>query len=450
MRRLVVAWLIATTAWAAAPEKLPGQEVVTRRTTSKDLELPFERFVTGNGLVVLLSPDATVNQVVVDLTFAAGALYEPDKKNGLAHLAEHALSAGETPDTDYRAMLESRGALEFNGSTTPDSLSYRLIVPPEELPLALWANADRLGTLPGLLTAESVERHRRIVLQERLLRLEDASYGRSEQVLMARLFPGAHPLHQGVLGTPTSLASITPEDVRAFARRYLVPANAILTITGNFEPRVAREWIDKTLGRLPPGKPADAPIATPALVSDLKVKIDEHVSRRPRVTMAWPLELALDEYTESLALGAVLLSIYTDGLIGMSVSAEVLEFRDSAVFILSVTMPHAVDMAEAHGNAEVIYRFLAAAPMPVDLVVATQHAIDRDLMAALTWPARRASLLTRLERFPPRTMPGVSPTERHWKLTPEAIKTRAAIALKGARLVVQARPIRPLPPKVKK
>ncbi|GMU58973.1 MAG: hypothetical protein AMXMBFR34_07360 [Myxococcaceae bacterium] len=442
----MVAALAATLASAGEP----GQEVVGRRSTSRDLALEYERYVVPNGLVVLLSPDPSVNQVVVDLGFAAGALYEPQQRNGLAHLTEHALSSGDTPDTDYRALLESRGALDFNGLTTPDWLSWRLVVPPEELPLALWVNADRLGTLPGLLTPEVLARHRRIVQQERLLRLEDVAYGRSEQVLMARLFPRTHPLHQGVLGTPTSLESSSVEDVRAFAARYLVPANGVLTITGNFDPKVAREWIDKTLGRLPPGQPADAPAATPALSSGLKVKIDEHVSRRPRVTMAWPLEAAIDEYTESLALGAILLSIYSAGLIGMSVDAELLEFRDSAIFVLNVTMPYAVDMEEAGANAEVIFRFLVAAPMPVDLVVATQHAIDRDLMMALSSPPRRAGLLNRLERFPPRAMPGVPPTERHWKLTAEAIQRRAAIALKGARLTVQARPIRPLPPREKK
>ncbi|MCC6332624.1 MAG: insulinase family protein [Myxococcales bacterium] len=442
--------LVAAQASAAEPLTQPGQEVVGRRSTSGALALEYERYVTANGLVVLLSPDPSVNQVVVDLGFAAGALYEPQQRNGLAHLTEHALSTGDTPDTDYRAMLEGRGALDFNGLTTADWLSWRLIVPPEELPLALWANADRLGTLPGLLTPEALARHRRIVQQERLLRLEDSAYGRSEQVLMARLFPRTHPLHQGVFGTPSSLEAIGVEDVRAFAARYLVPANGVLTITGNFDPKVAREWIDKTLGRLPPGQAAQAPPATPALPGMLKVKIDERVSRRPRVTMAWPLEAALDEYTEALALGATLLSIYSDELIGLSVDAELLEFRDSAIFILNVTMPHAVDLEEAEANAEVIFRFLAAAPMPVDLVVATQHAIDRALMTALSSPPLRAGLLNRLERFPPRAMPGVPPTERHWKLTAEAIQTRAARALKGARLTVQARPSRPLPPKVKR
>lgn len=445
LRTLLVVLLGGAVSAAAEQAKLPGQEVVARRTTSKDLALPVERWVAANGLVVLFSPDASAHQVVVDLTFNAGALYEPEQKSGLAHLTEHALSSGDTPETNYQAMLEARGALDFNGSTTPDRLTWHVVVPPEELPLALWANADRLGTLPALVTAEGLARHRRIVLQERLLRLEDAAYGKSQIAMMARLFPAGHPLHLGVFGTPTTLERITPDDVRTFASTLLVAKNAVLTVSGKFEPQVAREWIERTVGRLPSGAPAEAPAATPPLRSNMKVMISEAIARRPRVTFAWPLAQPLEEMTEALSFGALLLSIYADGFIGMNVAANVVEFRDGALFVLDVTMPHAVDMQEAGGNAEVVYRFLASTLMPPDLVAATFHAIDRLYLTTLASPVLRASLLTELERHPPNATPGYLPTERHWRLTPISIQTRAAIALKGGRLILQVRPTRPLP-----
>lgn len=430
--------------------RLPGQEVVGRRTKSKDLELSVDRWVTKNGLTVLLSPDPRVNQVVVDLTFNAGAIYEPEKKNGLAHLVEHALSAGDTPGTDYRAMLEARGGFDFNGATTFDQLSYHVIVPPEELPLALWANADRLGTMPGALTEEALARHRRIVIQERLQRIDDAVYGPADTATIARLFPANHPLHQGVLGTVATLESVTVADVRTYAAKYLVPANGILTITGNFDPAVAKEWVEKTLGKLPPGARADDVAATPRVPNDVKAWVTEPLSRRPRVTLAWTLSKPLEELTEALAFGALLLTIYADGFVGMDVRAQFEEFLGGAIFVLQVTMPHAVDKGEAGGNAEVVYRFLARSPMPVDLVAATFHAWDREFMSRLASPPALAAMLTRMEHLPPLAVQGYSFTERHWRLTPDQIQQLSAAALKGSRVTIQARPTRPLPPRVKR
>lgn len=443
----VVAWVAGLA--LAAPPKLPGQEVATRRTTTADFAYPVERWVAPNGLVVLMSPDPAVHQVVVDLTFNAGALYEPATKSGLAHLTEHALSSGDSPDTDYRALLEASGALEFNGSTTPDHLAWRLVVPPEALPLALWANAERLGTLPAQLTPEALARHRRIVLQERLMRLGDAAYGSAEVAIMARLFPAGHPLHLGVLGTPSTLQAITVEDVRAFAATFLVPKNAVLTLTGRFEPAVAKDWVGRTLGRLPPGAPAAPPPATPTLGEDVKVKIAEALGRRPRVSLAWTLDQPFDEVNEALTFGAALLAVYTDGLVGMRVAADFVRYRAGALFVLNVTLPHEVDMLEAGGNAEVVYRFLSKVPMPVDLVVTTFHVLDRLTLARLASPAQRAALLTDLERNPPSVVQGYSPLDRHWRLTPLSLQAQAASALKGGRLTLQVRPTRPLPRKAK-
>src|SRR5437870_3479781 len=121
-RGVVGLWCLLST-WAWAQQEI---RVVPRRSTAADLTPRFERYVTGNGLVVLLSPDSRANSVVVDLSFAAGALYQPPGKAGLAHLVEHVFSSGSTPETDYRGMLERRGTLGFNAFTNLDRMSFRV------------------------------------------------------------------------------------------------------------------------------------------------------------------------------------------------------------------------------------------------------------------------------------------------------------------------------------
>ena len=136
-----------------------------RRTSDKDLEVPVQRLVLPNGLVVLLAPDPAATGVWVRMSYRAGTLYEPPGRSGLAHLVEHVFFNGPTPETDYAAILDRRRARHFNALTNAEELAFDVLVPPEELPLALWCVADRTASVPPAIDAAMVERHRKIALQ---------------------------------------------------------------------------------------------------------------------------------------------------------------------------------------------------------------------------------------------------------------------------------------------
>ena len=165
------------------------------------------------------------------------------------------------------------------------------------------------------------------------------------------------------------------------------------------------------------------------------------------VTLAWTLDDPRTELTEALEFGSLLLTIITDGFIGMEVSAAYLEFSAGGVFMLQVTMPHATDKGEAWGNADVVFRYLTAELMPKELVGATLLAWDQNQMAQLESSEGRASLLTSMEVAPREALKGLSPSERHWAITPRHLKDVAGAALSGKPVVIQSRPTRPLPPK---
>jgi secreted Zn-dependent insulinase-like peptidase len=431
--------LVALTAFAG----LPGQTVVERRTRPKDLQCAIERYATDNGVTVLLSPDSTTQQVFVDFSFAAGALYQPADKPGLAHLVEHLAATGDTPEVDYQGLLERRGALGFNAFTTLDRMSFRVAVPPEELPLALWVAADRLGCGLGRIDQAALERSKAIVTQEMLLRVDDVPYGATHVALLSRLFPPTHPLHYGVIGTSASVLKVQLADVQQFAARYLVAANGILTVTGNFDPKVAREWIAKTVAKLPPGERAAPPPAIGKLPPAANLLVTESVARRPRVTMGWRLENVLPETAAALRFGALLVSLY-EGFLGMRVAAEFAEFQGGAVFILSVTMPGGAEPTEALNNAEVVFRFLTRSMMPADVLAAVAHALDRYYLKIQASPAALASFLADAETHPAGAG-DVPVQEQQWTLTPVQVQEFSQNALSGPMLRIRSKPLRPLP-----
>src|SRR5436305_12857734 len=112
--------LVALAAWPAAAIDHRGEG---RKTNARELSVDVQRFELPNGLVVLLAPDPTVSSVMVETTFRAGTLYEPRGRSGMAHLVEHLMATGPTPDTDYAAMLERRGSRLLNASTDFETMA---------------------------------------------------------------------------------------------------------------------------------------------------------------------------------------------------------------------------------------------------------------------------------------------------------------------------------------
>ena len=224
----------------------------------------------------------------------------------------------------------------------------------------------------------------------------------------------------------------------------------MLVITGRFDPAVAREQIELTLARLPAGERAGEPARTAALRASAVAEVVEGTARRPRVTLAWALEEPLREQTEALSFGALLLTLMTNGFIGMGVKAELYEYTRGALFVLEVTLPHVADRVEALGNAEGILRYLSRALFPRELIAPTYQAVDRLLMMRLASASGLASLLTRMETLPSEPVLGVPFTERHWQLGSTEIQEIAKRALAAPRLTLISMPTRPLPLRVPK
>jgi zinc protease len=441
MRRILIAAAIAV---AVAPAARGSVLEDARKITPRQLSVEVERLELANGLVVLLAPDPSVSSVAVWMSFRAGSIYEPPGKSGLAHLAEHVMASGPTPDTNYAAILEERRARHFNASTGFDAMTFEAIVPSEELPAALWVAADRLGALPALVDGAVVERHRRVVQQERAVRNVDAPYGLVDEHLFRRLYAAPHPLRGGVIGVPSELATVGAEDVRRFVSDLLVPANAVLVVAGAFDPAEARRLVADGFGRLPGGhraRPPATPPPPPALV-DLK---EEPLSRRPRVTLAWRFPRIAHEDAVALQLGAQLLSYMTDGAWGMEIAAGVEEYAGESLFTMELTVPYDEPMRVVHDDADGFLRMLTHKEMPLDFMIAANLALDRAAMFRLDALGGRAAALARFELLASAGRQLGDHLAWHWQLDGSVLRDTARTYLRGAKVVLHARPTRPKP-----
>jgi predicted Zn-dependent peptidase len=414
-----------------------------RRTRTADLAPPIDRAQLANGLTLVLSPDPSSSVVVLDVAFLAGTIFEPQGKSGLAHLVEHLLASGSAPAVDYGHLLAARGCVDFNASTTPDLMTFHAVLPPAELPVGLWVSVDRLVSRPPTIDAEEVRRNLRIVGEERALRVEDVAYGIGFEALLGAMFPAPHPMHGMVLGVPAELATVTADEVRAFASRYLVPANGIVTITGNFDPATARALVEQTLGRLPGGARAVAPVFYPA-DSPHRLTAPEPRSRRPRATFAWRLAELPRDLANVLHFGALLLQVYTDGALGMNVDASFEEFFGYGMFVVNVTLDHEASKTEAYEQAEGLLRYITKGISLDEIFGATLLLRDRMVLSALDGPVTRAAMLSRFEA----TAAGedlAKVNEGHWALMPRDVPELTGKLLAKGRFVLHARPLDPRP-----
>jgi len=253
------------------------------------LTIAFDTFVLENGLPVILHVDRSSPLVAVDVWYHVGSKDESPGRTGFAHLFEHLMFMGSrnAPYPAFDAIMESWGG-HNNGTTSNDRTNYYEIGPRNLLETFLWLEADRLATLPDVITDEELERQRKVVQNERRQSYENRPYGRAELVVPEAMYLPNHPYHWPTIGSHADLEAATVADVRAFFESFYRPSNASLVIAGDFDPAAARALVEKYFGWQPKRpRPTRAPQpATPVLERDVEIALTDRV-QLPRLRLTW-------------------------------------------------------------------------------------------------------------------------------------------------------------------
>ena len=293
-RLLVVAPLLATAVLAvgggaaSAQEKKP-EPAATAPALTTTPKLEATKTKLANGLEVILDEDHRTPIVTVNIWYHVGSKDEAPGRNGFAHLFEHVMFQGSkhvAEDTYFR-HLEQAGATSINGTTNTDRTNYFETVPANQLELALWLESDRMGFLLDHADEKTFASQRDVVKNERRQNYENAAYGLVGQFIREELFPKEHPYHRLTIGTPADLDAATIEDVRAFFRKYYVPNNATLVLSGDFEPKKALALVEKYFGPIPRGP--EVPRKKAATVphpGEARIEVEAGVEL-PRVYVTW-------------------------------------------------------------------------------------------------------------------------------------------------------------------
>lgn len=367
----------------ATPDATQAESGRGGDATSK-LNVPVIKETLPNGLTLLMSPDHRIPTVAVEVRYLVGSAHERPGRSGFAHLFEHLMFQGsKSYDQEYFTPFTPIGG-KVNGTTNTDRTNYYEQVPAEALELALWMESDRMEGLLDALTQEKLDNQRDVVKNERRQRYENTPYGMVWKVFANHLYPEGHPYQHTTIGSHADLSAATLDDVKSFFKRYYVPANAIVTLVGDFDPKEARSLVYQYFSHLPSGTRAATPVASS--IPDLgarAITLTDDV-KLPRVYLAWHTPALYAPGDAEMDILATLLThgkssaLYQPLVFEQQLAQDVFAFQVSrglgSMFIVGATAAPGRDLDEVTTALRVeLDKALKASPKPDRL----ERAINR-------------------------------------------------------------------------
>jgi predicted Zn-dependent peptidase len=258
-----------------------GAQAKSQAGKSPELRVDFTRETLPNGLNVIYHVDHSTPVAAVLLWYNVGSKMEQPGRTGFAHLFEHMMFQGSknVAKGQHFALLEAaggRGGADINGTTNWDRTNYFEQVPSNQLELALWLEADRMGTLLQAMDQAKLDNQREVVKNERRQGVDNQPYGTWPERMQAALFPDGHPYHHSVIGSMADLSAASLSDVENFFRTYYAPNNAVLVVAGDIDVPQAKQLVRKHFGAIPRG-PAVPPLAN--------MKLPATIGREQRIVV---------------------------------------------------------------------------------------------------------------------------------------------------------------------
>ncbi len=249
-------------------------------------ELHIEEYSLDNGLRVVLNLDDSIPVVSVAVYYDVGSRNEREGRTGFAHLFEHMMFQGSEnvkKSEHFQYVMKAGGTM--NGTTSSERTNYFETIPANQLPLALWLESDRMRSLA--VTQENLDNQRDAVKEEKRLRYDNQPYGQVFDLINSMVFKNFANSHS-TIGSMEHLDDATVDDVREFFRIYYAPNNAVLVISGSFDPDEAKALVEKYFGTIQSqSKPPALDVSEPPEIAVKYQKYEDKLAPLPAFLMGW-------------------------------------------------------------------------------------------------------------------------------------------------------------------
>ena len=247
--------------------------------------IQYTEFDLDNGLHVILHQDASTPIVAVSVMYHVGSKNEERDRRGFAHFFEHLLFEGSDNIArgEFSKYVEKAGGV-LNANTTGDRTYYYEVLPSNQLELGLWLESERM--LHARVDQKGVDTQREVVKEERRQRYENQPYGSILIEVLKNAYK-EHPYQWPTIGFMEDLNAASEADYKAFYKKFYVPNNAVLVITGDIDPAKTRELVGKYFGDIPKGAEVVQPnVVEPPLTIEVRNVVYDRI-QLPAVVVAY-------------------------------------------------------------------------------------------------------------------------------------------------------------------
>jgi zinc protease len=259
---------------------LAASSVASRAGAQRaNLEKFIHQKVLANGMEIIVAENHGVPLATVEINVRNGSFTQPPGYEGLAHMYEHMFfkANAQLPRPDEFIDRASELGAVFNGTTQEERVNYYMTLPRDSLEGAMRLMASALRE-PKFLR-EELERERQVVLGE-YDRNEANPFFALTSAMGKRLYPGQWS-RKNIIGERRVLQTVGPDKLHEIQRKYYVPNNSALIVTGDVDPKRVFQLAEQVFGDWPRG---DDPFAKdpippiPALTRDEAVIVEQPVN----------------------------------------------------------------------------------------------------------------------------------------------------------------------------
>jgi zinc protease len=272
---IAIALVVALPFPAAHAQGKLDRNVAPRAAKSPTLRVPtWTKTKLANGATLVVVEKHDLPLVAVNIDFIGGSTsFEPADKLGVAGFAAQMLSEGTTTKTadQLSDAMQLLGTQIFaNVGTESGTIRFTSLKDKFEPALALLADMMLNSTNPD----SALERNRARQLVS-LTQAKDQPNTIAANVFSKVVYGDEHPY--GRVVTEQAVKAITRDDVVSFQKAYFKPGRAVITVSGDIDPKTARATVERALANWPAGgeRPSFAYPAVPAPKSRMIYLVDK-------------------------------------------------------------------------------------------------------------------------------------------------------------------------------
>lgn len=218
------------------------------------IQITREKLPNGLTLLFLETHQAPVTSI--NICVRVGSRFETDQESGICHLIEHMLFKGtkKMAPGEVAKQIEASGG-DVNAYTSFDETVYYCTLSSRHTLKGLEVLSD--AVLNSLIDPEELDREREVVVEE-ILRGKDSPTRVLSESLFTKTFQ-KHHYGRPIIGFEKTVRGFSRDFVYNFYRRWYVPENMVVVLSGDFNTAKMRKHCQKIFGKLPKKSPPKSP-----------------------------------------------------------------------------------------------------------------------------------------------------------------------------------------------